>query len=297
MEKNEANRPLKQQYNRIWTHMPSNNKGKPSFIGLESKFHGSIGTRIVHLRRTSSTMDDARELVQRAKNADELHGTVIIADEQTRGRGRFDRSWDSEPSEDILTSIIVCPRPSISGQLTIMASLGVALAVETLTDSIVEIKWPNDVLVDGKKVCGVIAEGSMMMDTFAGILGIGLNVNMRTTADDSRDYQATSLRELVGSDGAIDRVAILNVLLEKLNEVYDAVDRGEAIMPEWRGRLKMLGSEISVSMGAKNSVGDVISGVAEDVDEFGRLLIRESSGTLRAVASGEVTTRVSCGDG
>ena len=277
--------------------MPSNHKGKPSFIGLESKFRGSIGTKIVHLRRTSSTMDDARELVKRAENADELHGTVIIAHEQTRGRGRFNRSWDSEPGEDILVSIIVCPRPSISGQMTIMASLGVALAVETLTGLIVEIKWPNDVLVDGKKICGVIAEGSMVADTFAGILGVGLNVNMRTTAYDGRNYQATSIRDLSGSDGAIDRVAVLSVLLEKLNEVYDAVDRGESIMPEWRGRLKMLGSEISVSMGTKNSVGDVVSGVAEDVDEFGRLLIRESSGTLRAVASGEVTTRVNSGDG
>ncbi|MYK60545.1 MAG: hypothetical protein F4034_00965, partial [Chloroflexi bacterium] len=104
--------------------MPSNKKEKSSFIGLESKFHESIGTRIVHLRRTSSTMDDARELVKCAEIADELHGTLIIADEQTRGRGRFDRTWDSEPSEDILTSIIVCPRPSISGQLTIIASLG-----------------------------------------------------------------------------------------------------------------------------------------------------------------------------
>ncbi|MYK61976.1 MAG: biotin--[acetyl-CoA-carboxylase] ligase [Chloroflexi bacterium] len=171
------------------------------------------------------------------------------------------------------------------------------MAVETFTGSTVQIKWPNDVLVNGKKICGVIAEGSMLADAFVGILGIGLNVNMRNAADDGRDYQATSIRELAGSLGAIDRVAVLSVLLEKLNEVYDAVDRGESIMPEWRGRLKMLGSEISVSMGTKNSVGDVVSGVAEDVDEFGRLLIRESNGTLRAVASGEVTTRVNRGDG
>jgi len=277
--------------------MPRNNKEKPGFIGLESKFHGSIGTRIVYLRRTSSTMDDARELVKCAKNADELHGTVIIADEQTRGRGRFDRTWDSEPGEDILVSIIVCPRPSISGQLTIIASLSVALAVETLTDAIVEIKWPNDVLVDGKKICGVIAEGSMVTDTFAGILGIGLNVNMRSTENDDRDYQATSIRELTGSDEVIDRVAVLSVLLEKLNEVYDAVDMGESIMPEWRGRLTMLGSKVSVSMAIKQGFDEMVSGVAEDVDEFGRLLIRESSGTLRAVASGEVTTRVNSGDG
>ena len=270
--------------------------GNPSFGALESQFRSRIGRRIVHLQRTSSTMDDARESVKRAEHADELHGTVIIADEQTRGHGRFDRSWDSGPGEDILISVIVCPRPSISGQLTIMASLGAALAVETLTESVVEIKWPNDVLVGGKKICGVIAEGSMVAEAFAGILGIGLNVNMMTAGDDGRDYQATSIRELSGSDGSIDRVAVLSVLLENLNEVYDAVDRGESIMPEWRGRLTTLGSEVSVSMKTTNGVGELVSGVAEDVDEFGRLLIRESSGTLRALASGEVTTRTN-GDG
>lgn len=240
-------------------------------------------------------MDDARELVKHAENADELHGTVIIADEQTRGRGRFDRSWDSEPGEDILISVIVYPRPSISGEMTIMASLSVALAVEALTDSVVEIKWPNDVLVNSKKIGGVIAEGSMLADTFAVILGIGLNVNMRTMRNYRRDYQATSIRELVESDGAIDRVAVLSVLLEKLNEVYDAVEMGESIMPEWRRRLTMLGSKVSVSMAIKQGVDEVVSGIAEDVDEFGRLLIRESNGTLRAVASGEVTTRTHSG--
>ena len=268
----------------------------PSFGALESQFRSRIGRRIVHLQRTSSTMDDARESVKRAEDAYELNGTVIIADEQTRGYGRFDRSWDSGPGEDILISVIVCPRPSISGQLTIMASLGAALAVETLTESVVEIKWPNDVLVGGKKICGVIAEGSMVAEAFAGILGIGLNVNMMTAGDDGRDYQATSIRELSGSDGSIDRVAVLSVLLENLNEVYDAVDRGESIMPEWRGRLTTLGSEVSVSMKTTNGVGELVSGVAEDVDEFGRLLIRESSGTLRALASGEMTTRTN-GDG
>lgn len=242
-------------------------------------------------------MDDARELVKRSENAEGLHGTIVIADEQTKGRGRFDRSWDSEPGEDILISVIVCPRPSISGQMTIIASLSVALTVEALTDLAVEIKWPNDVLVNGKKICGVIAEGSMIADTFAGILGIGLNVNMRTAEDDSRDYRATSIRGLSNSDGSIDRVAVLSVLLEKLNDVYDAADRGETIMPEWRERLAMLGSKVSVSTAIKHGGDEVVSGIAEDVDEFGRLLIREPSGVLRAVASGEVTTRVNSDDG
>ena len=267
--------------------------GNPSFGALESQFRNRIGRRVVHLPRTSSTMDDARESVKRAERSDELHGTVIIADEQTRGRGRFDRTWDSEPGEDILISVIVCPRPSISGQLTIMASLSSALTIESLTESIVEIKWPNDVLVDGKKICGILAEGSMIANMFVGILGIGLNVNRRIDVVESRDYRATSIRELSGSDASINRAEVLRVLLEKLNEVYDFVDKGESIMPDWRDRLTTLGLEVSVSMGTKNGAGEVVSGIAEDVDEFGRLLIRESSGMLKAVSSGEVTMRKS----
>ena len=160
-----------QQYNHIRTAMLDNTTGMPSFDSLETQFRGRIGRNIIHIRKTSSTMEDARELVKLAEEIGELHGTVIIADQQTRGRGRFGRSWDSKPGKDILLSLIVCPRPSIAPQLTIMASLAVALTVEALTDSTTTIKWPNDVLVDGKKICGVIAEGSMIGENFAGILG------------------------------------------------------------------------------------------------------------------------------
>ena len=238
-------------------------------------------------------MQDARELVKLAEDIVELHGTVIIADQQTRGRGRFGRSWDSNPGKDILLSLIVCPRPSITPQLTIMASLAAALGVEALTDSAATIKWPNDVLVDGRKICGVIAEGSMIGENFAGILGIGLNVNSRPAKDAYRTYQATSIRELTNPNQAINRVDVLSVLLAKLNELYTAIDKGESIMPEWRDRLATIGSQVAVSIPTQNENADdeVISGIAEDIDEFGRLLIRESGGTLRAVASGEVTTR------
>ena len=274
--------------------MLDNTTGMPSFDSLETQFRGRIGRNIVHIRKTSSTMEDARELVKLAEEIGELHGTVIIADQQTRGRGRFGRSWDSKPGKDILLSLIVCPRPSIAPQLTIMASLATALAVEALTDSTATIKWPNDVLVDGKKICGVIAEGSMIGENFAGILGIGLNVNSRPAEDAFRTYQATSIREIANPNQAINRVATLCVLLANLNELYTAIDKGESIMPEWRERLTTIGSQVAVSIPTqnKNATNEVISGIAEDIDEFGRLLIREPAGTLRAVSSGEVTTRI-----
>ena len=136
----------------------------------------------------------------------------------------------------------------------------------------------------------MIAESITTDRSFIGIIGIGLNVNRRTDSEQSRGYLATSIRDVSESSQDLDRKAVAMVLLANLNELYDALDRGESIMPEWREKLVGLGSRVEVSMPSEESV-EIIAGVAEDVDEFGRLLIREPDGILRAVAAGEVTTR------
>ena len=260
------------------------------FTSLEDEFQGGIGKRILHLRNTTSTMDVARELINESNHDADLHGTAIFADEQSMGRGRFDRTWDSEPGKDILVSLILSPRTAIAGRLPIMASLAVAITVDHFSPDVSSIKWPNDVLVHGKKISGVIAESVTANRSFVGIIGIGLNVNRRTDAERSRGYLATSIRAVSESSQDLDRKAVAMVLLANLNELYDALDRGESIMPAWREKLVGLGSPVEVSMPSEKNV-EVIAGIAEDVDEFGRLLIREPDGTLRAVAAGEVTTR------
>ena len=263
------------------------------FAALECQFRGGIGDSVVHLRETSSTMNVAKTMVERSTDVRTLDGKVIIADDQYEGRGRFGRVWDSEPGANLLLSVILCPRLALTGQITIMASLAAAMTVDALTQHRTAIKWPNDVMVRGKKICGVIAESFIVGDSFAGILGIGLNVNWVPPRDRRRDYLATSVRELNGSSDFLDRVQALRSLLTHLNELYDALERGETIVPEWRQKLETLGEEIQVTMlnhGAA-SAGESIRGIAEDVDEFGRLLIREPSGTVRAVAAGEVTAR------
>ncbi len=270
--------------------MLANTSESSDFTSLEDEFQGRIGKRILHLRNTTSTMDVARELINESNHDADLHGTTIFADEQTKGRGRFDRTWDSEPGKDILLSLILSPRTAIAGRLPIMASLAVAITVDHFLPDVSSIKWPNDVLVHGKKISGVIAESVTTDRSFIGIIGIGLNVNRRTDSEHSRGYLATSIRAVSESSQDLDRKVVAMVLLANLNEVYDALDRGESIMPEWREKLVGLGSPVEVSMPSEENV-EVIAGVAEDVDEFGRLLIREPDGTLRAVAAGEVTTR------
>ena len=270
-------------------HLVNNSK----FSTLADEFRNEIGSSILHLSETSSTMDEAKTIIEKSKDVQTLHGKVIIADSQRYGRGRFGRVWDSDPSENLLLSIILCPRLALTGQITIMASLAASMTVDDLTEERSVIKWPNDVLVRGGKICGVIAESFIVGDSFAGILGIGLNVNQNIHHEKPKDYVATSIRELTRSNEPLDRTVVLRPLLSHVNELYDALERGETIVPEWRDKLETLGKEIQVTMVNPNScnVGETIRGIAEDVDDFGRLLIREPSGTVRAVTTGEVTTR------
>jgi len=237
-------------------------------------------------------MDVARTLVEETDELETLDGTVVIADQQTRGRGRFGRRWDSSHGEDILASVILCPRLAITGELTTMAALAAAMTVDELTKRRSVIKWPNDVLIEGKKICGVIAESATTGSSFVGVIGIGLNVNRLAADNVLQNYDATSVREVLSLETVVDRRKVLRVLLANLNELYDALVRGESIMPEWRDRLSELNSFVEVTMASERNVGEIVSGVAEDVDEFGRLLIREPNGHLRAVAAGEVTMRV-----
>ena len=258
---------------------------------LAERVHGRIGRNIVHLRSTTSTMDVSRELIESTDDVRALDGTVVVADEQSHGRGRFGRPWDSQCCDNVLVSVMLCPRLSMTGQITTMGSLACAMTVDELTLSRSEIKWPNDVLVHGKKVSGVIAESVIIGDTFAGILGIGLNVNSVVPTDEARPYQAISILQAADRVKRFKRADVMIVMLGFLNELYESLDRGESIIPEWRDRLVTLGSEVEVAMVSENATGEVLFGLAEDVDEFGRLLIREPNGVLRAVAAGEVTLR------
>ena len=284
--------PDNQQYNLHLLCMLENAFESSVLTSLEAEFLGRIGARIIHQRSTSSTMDGARKLVEETDDLSCLHGTVIIADEQTKGRGRFGRSWDSSRGDDILASVILSPRLAITGGLTTMASLASAMTVDEFAKCISSIKWPNDVLVDGKKICGVIAESSTTGSSFVGVIGIGLNVNRLATDNVRQDYSATSIREILGLEKEVDRREVVRAMLANLNELHDALVRGESIMPEWRDKLRVLGSFVEVTMASEQNVEEVISGVAEDVDEFGRLLIRGLDGNLRALAAGEVTMRV-----
>lgn len=245
---------------------------------LKTKF---IGHNILYYAVTSSTMDVAKQAIR--DGAEE--GTIVIADHQTAGRGRLGRTWLSPPDSSILLSIILFPDLEQLPRLTMVACLAVAQSIEKVTGLEPVIKWPNDVLIDGKKVSGVLIESDVQGDTVNyAIVGIALNVNLDPSSIPEISETATSLKQVLGRE--VSRLQVLESLLGQFEELYQALRRGEPIDKEWRRRLETLGKEVAVRCG-----GEVKEGYAESVDDEGNLLLRRPDGSLLTIAAGDVTLR------
>jgi BirA family biotin operon repressor/biotin-[acetyl-CoA-carboxylase] ligase len=241
-----------------------------------------FGRRIISFKSIKSTMDYAKSLAER----DEPEGTVVIADYQSKGRGRFGRVWMSEPGKNILMSIII--RPSIPlekfGLISFLSAVSVAEAIEKIADVKVNTKWPNDLLINGRKVSGILMEASITADKgdFV-ILGIGVNVNQEEFPKEIKNY-ATSL--LIETGKYYDRVVLLQEILRslesnylKVNQTYDFTE----IMKKWKEKCSMLGKEITLI-----HAGKTINGTAVDVDSKGFLKLKVGESTI-SLSSGEVT--------
>ncbi len=255
------------------------------FYSLESARGRSVAQKIVHLRSVSSTMDAAfaysREL--------SFEGLAVVADEQISGRGRYKRPWKSQPSKDLLVSFCVSPRISYAYELTIAAAVSVHATVRSVAGITSDLKWPNDVMCDGKKLAGILAESRTDAKGIKSVLGVGLNLNSFYTKDDP--INAVSMSML--ADRPFSRVDVLDVLLWELDARLKMLRRGETLIPEWKRLLITIGERVHVRF-SDSSVPD-LKGVAEDVDEKGRLLVRDRHGMLNAVGSGEVSLSPSGG--
>jgi len=205
-------------------------------------------------------------------------GAVAATEHQSAGRGRAGRRWEDEPGASLLLSVLLRPPETApSAQLSLVCALAAAETVDAGSGLDARVKWPNDVLVDGRKVAGILLEGH----GGAVVCGIGLNVNQveGTLPQDARTPVA-SLRTLTGREH--DRAELLVSLLERLETRYDAwLDAGLApLLPELERRDALHGSVVTV--------GDV-TGTAEGFAPDGRLRIRSDTGAEAFVASGEVT--------
>lgn len=227
-----------------------------------------------------STMDAAREQA-RLKTPE---GTAVIAEVQTAGRGRLKRAWQT-PHGNIAVSIILYPPRECLPSLIMLSSLAVLHAVRDTTGLTCQLKWPNDVLINGKKVCGILIETRVSASRVEyAILGIGINVNMALKDHPALRPIATSLADETGK--FISRVALLRQLFAQLESLYGDMCAGKSLYAEWRDNLLTLGKQVSITHGDETQ-----EGVAESVMEDGCLLLRRANGELTKITIGDVSLR------
>jgi BirA family biotin operon repressor/biotin-[acetyl-CoA-carboxylase] ligase len=209
-------------------------------------------------------------------------GTTIIAESQTASRGRMGRTWVSQPGNLYLT-VLFYPRLDQLPSISILGSLAAIRAIRKTTGLAPRLKWPNDVLLKGKKVAGILVESAVVGDTVGyAALGIGINVSMDTRSVAEISSFATSLSE--EADEAIPREDLLRRLLHELDSLYTQVQQGNAPWDEWKQMLDTLGRRVRVTWQS-----ETFEGLAEDVDEVGNLQLRLDDTRLLTLSAGDVT--------
>jgi BirA family biotin operon repressor/biotin-[acetyl-CoA-carboxylase] ligase len=249
----------------------------------DERLRTALGTRTFKLyQEVGSTNDLAREWA--AQGA--AQGAVIVAEEQNSGRGRFGRAWFAPAGSALLMSVILRPSlsPAALARITMLAAVSVAETIESLLSHqthAVRLKWPNDVHVAGKKVCGILPEAAWMGNAAEFVvLGIGLNVRI-DFAGSPVEATAISLEPLAYQP--VDRAELLAILLSRIDSWLPKL-HAPTLWHAWRNRLSTLGQQIT-AIGASGS----ISGEAVDVDEAGALILRQADSTITRVVAGEVT--------
>lgn len=243
-----------------------------------------VGRRLEHHVEVNSTMAAAAALA----DAGAEDGTVVVAERQAAGRGRLGRPWHSAPGLGIWMTLLLRPplTPMELGPLSLMAAVAVADGIAEATGLRPGIKWPNDLLYDGRKLCGMLTELVAEQDAVRFVLlGIGINVHHgRGDFPPELRPQATSLRLALGRP--VDRVAAFRSVLRALDSTYAGVlDEGFGpVLDRWRAESVTLGRRVSVA-----GVGRSLAGVAEDIASNGGLIIRLDSGARETVLSGDVT--------
>ena len=238
---------------------------KTKIIGQEIIYHDTVG----------STNTIAYNFAK--NNAKE--GTVVIAEKQTKGRGRLSRVWSSPKEKGIYLSIILRPKitPFKAPVMTLMAAVSLAQAIRENTGAQAVIKWPNDILVYGQKLSGMLSEMEAEADMVSFVnIGIGLNANNDLS---DREPAATSLKQILKRD--VSRKEILANYLDALERRIDAGDY-DSVIPEWKNYTCTLNREVKIV-----TTNGIFSGLATDVDENGSLILKQDNGDIKSVSFGD----------
>jgi len=243
-----------------------------------------IGRDIRVFRETTSTNDVIEKLARDGVK----EGAVVFAEAQTKGRGRLGRKWISPAKKGLWFSVLLRPdlRPQEATQLTVASAAALRRAIESNTGLKAEIKWPNDILIRGKKVAGILTELHAEVDRVKHvILGMGVDVNL-SPGDFPPEVRklATSLKAELGKP--VSRPELAVAILRELDRDYARVCSGRfaAVAEEWEKHCATLGRRVAIRMGARQ-----IRGRAESLSEDGALLLRTDHGHLERIVGGDVT--------
>jgi BirA family biotin operon repressor/biotin-[acetyl-CoA-carboxylase] ligase len=237
-----------------------------------------IGRQLFYYPSLSSTNNYAKKLL----NNNVVEGTIIVAEKQLEGRGRKSREWCS-PKNGLWFSVILYPNisPQKAMYITMVASISIVKAIKEICNINTKIKWPNDILCNGKKICGILTELDAEIDKINYvIIGIGINVNNRipTTLSES----ATSLKNEIGIK--ISRVNLICSILTHFDEIYKKILKKDfdSIKKSWLNNAKIVGMKISV-----HGENKTIKGIVAGIDDNGCLLLKSKKGTQQVV-SGDI---------
>ncbi|WP_066634362.1 biotin--[acetyl-CoA-carboxylase] ligase [Desulfolucanica intricata] len=243
----------------------------------------TIGRDIRYFERVDSTNNIAKDLARQGA----AEGTVVVAEEQLGGRGRLGRSWCSPYGKGVWMSVVLRPvvRPEVASQITILTAVAVARAVRSVCSIVPGIKWPNDLYMAGKKLCGILTEMSAEPDRVNYVVvGIGINTSsLGDSAPPEIRNKVTSLAD--GTGKGVSRIILMQEILRELEICYQSwqVKGFQHILVEWKELCQSLHRSVTVV-----TLNGTFSGWAEDIDDSGALLLRLSDGRIKKFISGDV---------
>jgi len=242
-----------------------------------------MGRTIHHFQTLDSTNSEAYQLALNGAK----EGEVVISESQKKGRGRLGRQWFSPPFLNLYLSVILRPKisPHQASLITLMAAVATADAIQKFSGLLPLIKWPNDILLRGRKVAGLLNEIHSEMDRIHFvILGIGVNLNMDEKMF-SKEIRAVATSLKIEMGQKVSRKAFLQFFLQELEKWYSIFleEGGAVILKAWRDRAHIKGRQVRVT-----SFGETVAGIAIDVDSDGALILETEDGKQKRVVAGDI---------
>ena len=242
-----------------------------------------FGNPLHYFHEINSTNTHLRELAESGAP----QGIVVVAETQTQGRGRLGRRWESPGFANLYLSILLRPKlsPAHAAQITLVAAVALADVVDTYVPGRAAIKWPNDILVGGKKLAGILTEASCDAErVHYVILGIGVNLNYPVAAmPDEIRGRASSLIEVTGA--AVSRESFLLRLIQGVERCYGELEQAgfDALAPRWESYFAWRGKRVRVEL-----LDQVTTGTAQGIDRDGALIVMDDGGVAQRIVAGDV---------